>query len=150
MAGESRFYLVEEDILPESILKTVQAKEMLLRGEVSTVNEAVGKVKLSRSAYYKYKDKVFSLYHWGRGRTITLNILMEHRSGVLSSVLGTIASMQGNLLTINQDLPSQGLASASLSIDTANIKGNLEELINRLSKLDGVRRALVLGDYLVG
>lgn len=150
MSGESRFYLVEEDILPESILKTVRAKEMLLRGEVSTVNEAVERVKLSRSAYYKYKDKVFSLYQWGQGRTVTLNLLLEHRSGVLSGVLGAVASMQGNILTINQDLPTQGLASANLSIDTTSLKGDLEELITRLKTLDGVKKALVLGDNLSG
>ena len=35
-----RYYVVREDILPEAIVKTMQAKEMLRRGEAATVHEA--------------------------------------------------------------------------------------------------------------
>ena len=50
-----KFYLVQEDILPEAIKKTIKVKEILKLGEVKTINEAVEKMDLSRSAYYKYK-----------------------------------------------------------------------------------------------
>jgi ACT domain-containing protein len=53
------FYLVREEILPEAIKKTIKVKELLKRGEARTINEAVEKMELSRSAYYKYKDYVF-------------------------------------------------------------------------------------------
>ena len=39
-------------------LKTIKVKEILKRGEIKTINEAVEKMGLSRSAYYKYKDFV--------------------------------------------------------------------------------------------
>ena len=55
------FYLVRSDILPESIRKTIEAKRLLERGEVTTAREAAQKVNLSRSAFYKYKDAVFRL-----------------------------------------------------------------------------------------
>ena len=53
-----RYFLVREDILPESILKTVQVKEMLASGSVASVSEAVEKLGLARSTYYKYRDGV--------------------------------------------------------------------------------------------
>lgn len=56
---KDKFYLVQEDILPEAIKKTIKVKEILKLGEVKTINEAVEKMDLSRSAYYKYKDYVF-------------------------------------------------------------------------------------------
>ena len=45
------FYLVKEDILPEAIKKTIKVKEILKRGEAKTINEAVDRMNLSRSAY---------------------------------------------------------------------------------------------------
>ena len=54
----AKSYIVSKEILPEAIIKTAQAKELLLRGEALTVNEAVDKVGISRSAFYKYRDGV--------------------------------------------------------------------------------------------
>ena len=48
-----KFYLVREDILPEAIKKTIRVKEILKRGEVRTIHDAVRMMDLSRSAYYK-------------------------------------------------------------------------------------------------
>lgn len=39
-----RYYLVREDILPEAVLKTIQAKELLAGGKVKTIHEAVEEV----------------------------------------------------------------------------------------------------------
>ena len=58
MSDKSTFYLVREEILPEAIKKTIKVKEILKRGEIKTINEAVERMGLSRSAYYKYKDYV--------------------------------------------------------------------------------------------
>ena len=41
---KDKFYLVQEDILPEAIKKTIKVKEILKLGEVKTINEAVEKM----------------------------------------------------------------------------------------------------------
>ena len=64
---KDKFYLVQEDILPEAIKKTIKVKEILKLGEVKTINEAVEKMDLSRSAYYKYKDYVFPFFEIAQG-----------------------------------------------------------------------------------
>ena len=51
---KDKFYLVQEDILPEAIKKTIKVKEILKLGEVKTINEAVEKMDLSRSASVSY------------------------------------------------------------------------------------------------
>ena len=38
---KDKFYLVQEDILPEAIKKTIKVKEILKLGEAKTINEAV-------------------------------------------------------------------------------------------------------------
>ena len=69
---KDKFYLVQEDILPEAIKKTIKVKEILKLGEVKTINEAVEKMDLSRSAYYKYKDYVFPFFEIDQGKIVSI------------------------------------------------------------------------------
>ncbi|MGG1312394.1 MULTISPECIES: ACT domain-containing protein [Cohnella] len=140
-----RYFVVREDLLPDGILKTEQAKALLRRGEAATVNEAAERVGLSRSAFYKYKDGVYPLEQTTRERIATLSMDLEHRSGVLSKVLGMLAVNEGNVLTISQSIPLQGLANVVVTLDTSQLGGTLNELVDKLKSLDGVRRATVVG-----
>ena len=136
---------VRGEILPEAIKKTIRVKEMLKRGDARTINEAVERMELSRSAYYKYKDYVFPVYEASQNKIVTLTFLLEHKRGVLSSVLNTISSDSGSVLTINQGIPLQGVANATVSIETANMSVDLEALLDKLRMVDGVKRMEVLG-----
>lgn len=53
--NEKQFYLVDFQVLPEAIKKTIRIKESLKNGRVKTINEALSAMNISRSAYYKYK-----------------------------------------------------------------------------------------------
>ena len=139
------FFLVREEILPEAIKKTIKVKDMLKRGEARTINEAVEKMQLSRSAYYKYKDYVFPFYEASKEKIITLALLLEHKQGVLSKVLNTIAYDHGSVLTINQGIPLQGVANATISIETAELAIDLEALLDKVRIIEGVKRLEVLG-----
>jgi chorismate mutase len=140
-----KFYLVSEEILPEAILKTAQAKELLRKGRAITVNEAVEQVGLSRSAFYKYKEGVFPFNQWTRGKIVTLSLILEHRSGILSTILNNIAMQKGNVLTINQNVPQEGVASVTVAIETAELMGDLESLVSQLGTVDGVQSVQVVG-----
>ena len=65
------YFLVDKRVLPEVFIKVMEVKQRLNTGESASVNEAVRKTGLSRSAYYKYKDSVlpfcFSLLRISRG-----------------------------------------------------------------------------------
>lgn len=139
------FFLVREEILPEAIKKTIKVKDMLKRGEARTINEAVEKMELSRSAYYKYKDYVFPFYEASKEKIITLALMLEHKQGVLSKVLNTVAYDHGSVLTINQGIPLQGVANATISIETAELVIDLEALLDKVRMIDGVKRLEVLG-----
>jgi len=146
VAGQkSGFFLVREEILPEAIKKTIKVKDLLKRGEARTINEAVEKMELSRSAYYKYKDYVFPFYEASREKIVTLALLLEHKQGVLSRVLNTIAGDHGSVLTINQGIPLQGVANATISLETADLSIDLEALLDKLRMVEGVKRLEVLG-----
>lgn len=138
-------YLVREEALPEVILKTIHAKELLKRGLCSTVNEAVEQVGLSRAAYYKYRNHIFPFYELSQGKIITLYLLLDHKPGVLSQILTRVAQSKGNILTINQGIPLQGLADVSISIETRDMLEDIEKLLQSLKNIDGVRKTEIIG-----
>jgi chorismate mutase len=144
-SGQERYYLIREDILPEGLLKTVQAKELLARGEVKTIHEAVEQVGLSRSAFYKYKDGIHPLSKLERDRIVTISMDLEHRAGILSKVLSMIAQLEGNVLTIHQTIPLQGMANVVISVETSTMLDGVQELMSELHKLQGVKRAVIIG-----
>ncbi len=140
-----RFFLVGEDIMPEAMIKTVQVKDMLARGEAQTVHDAVLQVGLSRSAYYKYRDLVFLYEEEGQGGLITLSLILEHRQGVLSAVLNNIAQHGGNIITINQGIPMSQAAHLTMTVGVENLSASVDDLLERLVALQGVRKAEVVG-----
>lgn len=145
MKEESQFYLVKGDVLPEAIKKTILVKELLKRGDKGTINEAVERAGLSRSAYYKYKDSVFPFYEASRKRIIILSLLLTHKPGVLSEVLRTIAENAASVMTINQGIPVQGVANTTVTVETANMTIDLEALLDKIRMADGVKHLEILG-----
>lgn len=140
-----RYFVVREDILPEAIQKTILVKSLLSSGSAATVHEAVERAGLSRSAFYKYKDGVYELNEIAQERIITVSMDLEHRAGVLSSVLALVASQEGNVLTMNQSIPLQGYANVVLSIDVSQVAGDASELMELLRRQAGVRKASIIG-----
>lgn len=145
MKREEKFYLIRSDILPESIAKTIEAKKMLESGEVDTVNEAVDRVGLSRSAFYKYKDGIYPFNAMMSEKIMTITFLLEHMSGYLSKVLTFVAEQGGNVLTINQTIPLQGIATISMSVDMAHLRVPSTEFLESLQEIPGVRKAMIVG-----
>lgn len=142
---DKKFYLVREDVLPEAMKKTLDAKEMIERGKAESVWDAVQKVDLSRSAFYKYRDTVFPFHTVVKERLITLFFHLEDRSGTLSHLLGVVASSGCNVLTIHQTIPLQGRANVTLSLNVTEMGMEIEELLTRLRKLEFVEKVEVLG-----
>ena len=140
-----RYYLVRQDILPEALVKTMQVKEMLAQGQARTIHEAVDKAGLSRSAFYKYKDGIFPLSMLERERIVTISMDLENRSGILSKVLGLIAGLEGNVLTIHQSIPLQGMANVVISVDTSLMGEQFVTFIETLRGHDGVKRVSIVG-----
>ncbi len=138
MGQGCKYLVVEAGVLPEIFTKVVEAKRLLQTGEVRTVNEAARKVGISRSAFYKYKDTVRPFNDVLSGRIVTLRLTLKDEPGVLSKVLNIIASLGGNVLTINQSIPSGGVAGVSIGAETSGLRVTMEELLGKASGVSGV------------
>ena len=132
-----KYLLVEAAVLPEVFVKVTQVKELLETGEVKTVAEAVERVGISRSAFYKYKDSVVPFRDMKHGSIVTFHALLRDRKGVLSSLLAIFADTGANILTINQSIPTNGAALVTISATTENMPIGVDELIARVRGLDG-------------
>ncbi len=145
MAEHETYYLVREDILPDALVKTLHVKELLAHGTAKTVHEAVELVGISRSVFYKYKDGIFPLNTLEREMLVTVSLDLEHRAGILSKVLAIVASLEGNVLTINQTIPLQGMANVVLSVDTGKMVESTSTFLDTLRSIDGVQRVHLIG-----
>ena len=139
MGKSPSYFIVESSALPEIFLKVAEAKRLLETGEVDTVHLATRRVGISRSAFYKYKDAVRPFNDMLHGR-----FLLKDEPGVLSAVLNIFAQTGGNILTINQSIPSNGCAAVTVGAETSGLRIALEELLNQALEIEGVLRCEIL------
>ena len=137
-SGQPKYYLVEASVLPEIVLKVVQAKELLETGEVKTVGQAVARVDISRSAFYKYKDAVRAFHDMSRSALVTFSLELKDRQGVLSSVLAIFAGNGANILTINQSIPTSGVAPVTITASTEHMHISMDAFLTALRATRGV------------
>lgn len=107
--------VVSSDVLPEIISKVLDAKRMLARGDARNSSDACRAVGISRSAYYKYKDSVFTYEERLINKIISLYLTLCDEKGVLSAVLSKLYEHSVNILTVNQNIPVDGVATVTIS-----------------------------------
>ncbi len=131
------FLIIHKDVLPpflDKVVKTVR----LIEEENKSVSDACKEQEISRSTFYKYKDKVFELKS-DFGRKAILSFKVQNAMGVLSDIINHISKYKGNILTINQDMPIHNLAYVSVMIDAKDMTVSVYELISELKKIQKVK-----------
>ena len=142
---KKKYFVVRERAVPEVLLKVVQAKRLLDSGRAQTVQDAAEQTGISRSSFYKYKDDIFPFHEEARGKTITFIIQMDDEPGLLSVVLQTIAHFHGNILTIHQSIPINGVATLTLSVEVLQTTKNLSEMVEEIEQHSGVHYLKIVG-----
>ena len=144
MNTSSRYYLVAAEVLPEIFLKVAEANRLLRAGEVNTAGEAAKAVGISRSAYYKYRDAIQPFTDMTTGHIITFYALLKNQSGVLSNVLSVFARSGANILTINQSIPTSGVAPVTITAETRHMRVSMEQFLTALRAGSGVLRVHIM------
>lgn len=140
VADKSRedFVVVSSDVLPEIILKVLEAKRMKARGDAKNSTEACRAVGISRSAYYKYKDSVFTYAEKLTNKIISMYFVLRDEKGVLSAIISKLYEYNVNILTVNQNIPVDAVASVTVSFRFEGAQMNTSVIQQELSKLSGV------------
>lgn len=144
MEGAVSYFVVRQRALPEVLLKVVEANRLIETQKVSSVQEAVDIVGISRSSFYKYKDDIFPFHDSAQGTIVTLTCQMDDEPGLLSDLLKIIADFRANILTIHQSIPINGIASLSLSVQILSNTGDVSDMIAMMEKATGVHYVKIL------
>ena len=140
----NEYLIVEKSALPDYFIKVVEARRLLESGACAQVIDAVHAVGISRSTYYKYKDKILEPSQLTVGRKASLMLLLNHRAGMLSKVINALSGCNANILTITQSLPIHGKASIMLSIDLGQLNRSVDEMVSELDAIPGVEHVRLL------
>ena len=138
------YLIVEKSALPDYFIKVVEARRLLESGAYSQVIDAVHAVGISRSTYYKYKDRILEPNQLTVGRKASLMLQLTHEAGMLTKVLSTVSGCNANVLTITQSLPIHGKASIMLSLDLSQIRRGIDQMTAELSAIEGVENVRLL------
>ena len=141
---KTKYYVIKEKAVPEVLLKVIEAKRLMDMQEL-TVQQATEKAGFCRSSFNNYKDDILPFHDNAKGKTITFILQMDDEPGLLSDVLKIIAEFHGNILTIHQTIPLNGVASLTISVDIAEDRGDASEMINEIESRQGVHYFKILG-----
>lgn len=138
----SEYLIVDKSILPNYYELVLQAKS-LVEDEKKSVSLSCKETGISRSTFYKYKDKIFTASQsYGKKAIITLKL--SDAAGVLSNVMQDIYSYGGNIITINSTLPISSVAFITIVIDVSNLKTDTHSMVKELKKINHVKSANVV------
>lgn len=132
------YYLIDSSILPEVYSKVVVAKNLIASGEAASATQAAKMAGISRSAYYKYKDKIFE-YSEQAEDTATINAKLIDNAGVLSSVMNELYVEGANVLSVNQSIPLNGVADVSVTVRIADADVSKDLLLEKIELINGVK-----------
>ncbi|CDZ23284.1 amino acid-binding ACT protein [[Clostridium] cellulosi] len=147
MNSMPHYLLVESQVLPEVFLKVVEAKRLLLSGQVHSVNEAARAAGISRSAFYKYKDSVHPFNEEAGGYIVTLHAMLRDEAGMLSKLTSLLYHEGANIMTINQNIPVGGYAPVTVTARADGMKISLTDLLDRIREIDGINNVEVVSGF---
>lgn len=131
-----RFLLVDSDVLPDVFMKVVKAKELLASGSVKNLSAAAKEVDISRSALYKYKDKVFDVSE--TKTVVAVHVVLIDTLGALQNLLQLIAKYNVSIVTITQSAPVDNTAAVSITMKVKEMIGDIDSLVEEMKQQDYV------------
>lgn len=130
--------IVDSELLPEVLLKVIEAKKMLSQGRAKNASQAARLAGISRSAFYKYKDGISVYSDESRDKIVSYYMTLIDKPGILSSVLTVLSNYGANVLTLNLNIPIDGAAPCTISFTTGNLKCDGHTLREALRATEGV------------
>ena len=139
------YFIVDRRILPTSIQNVIKVNDLIQQEKISKY-EAIKRVGLSRSTYYKYKDYIKPFFESGKEKVFSIHLALVDEPGILARILDVIASHDMNILTIIQNIAIDGIGRATISVQTTeNILRKIEGMLEIISEIEGVKELRIIG-----
>ncbi|MCM1578333.1 MAG: ACT domain-containing protein [Ruminococcus sp.] len=132
-----KYAVISCDVLPEVFLKVIEVKRLLATGEEKSSASACKRAEISRSAYYKYRDSVFTYEEKMQDRIVSLHAVLRDTPGVLSAMLACLHKNGANIVSLNQNAAVDGAAAVTV---TVKLPGGLNggSLNGEVGRIEGV------------
>ena len=79
------------------------------------------------------------------GRHAIITMMMSHRVGILSTVIGIISRYDYSVWTITQNPPADSKANAVITLDLGEDADDLDDMLREISSVPGLSRVQLLG-----
>ncbi len=139
-------YLVDFSILPTAVKATIRAKQMLEDGRATSIYDAVRKVGLSRSAFYKYKDHISDVMDENARDVLTMTVVLENDVTVLTRLLRKLSRDETEPVTMVKSAPTSGNVVLTLSFYLVDLPSDSEDFVKAIRGVKGVEKVTVVGD----
>lgn len=134
----AKYIVVDTSVLPEIFGKVLEVKSMIANKSASSLSAACKAKGISRSAFYKYKECVFAYDEKMTQRIYNLSVTLLDEAGVLSNLLTVLYGMDANILTVNQNIPIDGVAQVTLSLKMGDTQTDPKTVTAALKEVEGV------------
>lgn len=138
MDKRARYIVVDTAVLPEIFGKVLEVKKLVANKTERSFSSACKRMGISRSAFYKYRDCVFAYDDKMTQQIVNFTVTLRDQVGVLSNVLMTLYGLHANILTVNQNVPVDGVALVSISLKMGEDAVNPIEITRAISEVHGV------------
>ena len=139
---DDKFLIVSTSVLPDYFLNVVKATELVSSGEM-TISQACDEMKISRSTFYKYRNKLVPSNREYMKKSI-LSFKMIDEKGVLNGVLKIIHDSNINIISINQAMPIRNYSYVIIMVDLSEALIDLSELTKILKQVNGIKSVSVV------
>ena len=112
----------------------------IAREQGYTINLAAASLRkppLNIALIFPFRDNV-------KGKTLTFVMQMHDEQGLLSEVLKVVAEYKANILTIHQSIPTNGVATLTLSVEVLPATGDVSSMIETIEAKPGVQFLKIL------
>ena len=86
MDNKSQLIVADSKILPDVFTKVLEVKKLMAQKGEKSFASACKRIGISRSAYYKYKDSVFSYEELFNRKIVNIYLLLSDSPGVLQAL----------------------------------------------------------------
>ena len=133
--------IVYKSILPDYFDSVLKAKSLVEDCKLS-VSEACKEVDISRSTFYKYKDKIFRASQQ-YGKKSVIMVKTADKRGVLGAILDAVYDCGANVIAINQAMSVRGVGLITLTVDVTDVGSDISDLLQAIKDTENVKSATI-------
>lgn len=125
---KDKYLVIHNSILPDIFEKVLLAKK-LVEEQNKSVSTVCKELDISRSTFYKYKDKITTL-NATSSLIINIKIVKTNSQYAIIDTLNKVIMNGGKIIKVDSFLKEENLIEINIYFDSKDLNVSLKELIN--------------------